>query len=507
MAAMLGGVLQRASFTERSLCEALKLPTLDAVDTPVFKTLSDHVSGLGLLEVLSRVFVFGEIVDRKMARQFLSEEEIAAFLETDLFRVWKPGESGDERLYCPVRVVPVEIGDAARDVIVVGDRGDHPDGSVFEPFEDIVFSGHNPLTRQFLKLLPLHHSGAILDLCGGTGIAALAMASPSTQCTSADIAERSTHFAQFNAWLNGCEQFDVACGDLYQPLGERQFDCILAHPPYVPALSHKFIYRDGGESGDAIVRGVVEGVPDHVRVGGTFQLLCLGMDTAEGPFEQRVRHWLGPRERDFDIVFALDSINPPELIATRLIDRSGGTTKDLMRWRELFARLQVQGFVYGAIVGRRFGDGSAGGAETRRVLLTKETKADAFDWLFTWFDWLRQPGGPSRVLDLKPVLPSDLRLDVQHRVENGAFAPATYHFENGGKPFKSRLATEPWVAALVSELDGTKTVRDVFHSAVARERVPTTFSETDLERLMCFLIERGCVSAEIVGAAEHVHNA
>lgn len=484
-------LMDRCGFTEPSVCERLGVSSLDAVDLPLFKSLRDRLATSGPVDILARLFLFGDAVAEADVRTRLGQSDVDALLATDLIRA----SETDQRLFSPVRLVPIHL--AARSpssLLLASDRTDHPDGARFAPFADIVFSAHNPLTREFLKLLPCSSPGRVLDMCSGTGVAAIAMAAGAAAVVAADVAERSVHFARFNAWLNGCANVEVVCGDLYRPLQGRRFDRIVAHPPYVPAVAHTLTYRDGGQTGDEIIQGVIRGVPDHLEEGGTFHLLCLGMDTGDGPFEARARSWLGPHGGEFDIVFALDSITPPELIATRIIDRSGGSPEDLQRWRELFSRIQVKEFVYGALAGRRIPRGAAGQAMTRRVLMTDATRAAGFEWLFGWFDWLRRPDRAARVLDLRPQLPADLMLDVRHRVEGGAFSPASYHLENGGRPFRARLATEAWVAALLGEFDGARSVRDAFAGAKARGRVPQQFSESELEQLICFLIERGCLT-------------
>lgn len=493
VAAIIRALFQRAGFAERTLSDRLHLDSLDAVDQPIFKTLRDRLRQDELLLALADLFLFGRSVDGAELAGAMSAAEQQALLASDLVRPWS---GGVEKFWSPVRLVPVEVrlGEPV-DLLIAGDRSDHPDGSPFRPFTDIVFPGHNPLTRQFLRLLPRRRPARVLELCAGTGVAAIAMAATGSGAVASDIAGRSVHFAQFNAWLNG-QTVEAVCGDLYEPI-TGQFDCILAHPPYVPALSQTLTYRDGGETGDAIVRGTVAGLPKHLSAGGTFLLLCLGMDTAEGPFEQRIRHWLGPAEHDFDVVFAVDSMNPPELIATRLVDRAAGSAEDLERWRDLFDRLQVKEFVYGAVVVRKHANDRRRSPASRRVLMTQDTSAADFDWLFAWFDWLDAAGGVSRVLDLPLSLPADLQLDVIHSVGPTGFAPSSYFLENGGRPFKSRLATDAWVAALLAELDGKRSMREVFQDAQARGRVPADFSEELLEQLTCSLIERGCLRADL----------
>src|SRR4051794_26098959 len=232
-AVVLRRVLDRGGFSEKSICARLGLPTLDAVDLPLFKSFRHRFTEGGLSEALVAVFLFGEAVDEARLSSEMDADERAAFAEADLLRPWTGGAGQG---FSPVRLVPIDAGPPhASDLLLAGDRADHPDGSRFVPFSDIVFSGHNPLTRQFLRLLPRTPCGEVLDLCSGTGVGALAQAPAARRCTAVDVAERSVHFAGFNAWLNGSTQVDNRAGDLYTPLQGRRFDRIIAHPPYVPA--------------------------------------------------------------------------------------------------------------------------------------------------------------------------------------------------------------------------------------------------------------------------------
>lgn len=493
-AAAIRGVLQRARFTEQAICERLHLTALDSVDQPLFKSYAGRMIGAGPLEVLARLFVFGERVAPESLGGFLSDAELDAFTRCDLIRPWPAADWPDAFVFCPVRLVPIAgWGGGAANLLLAGDRADCADGSPFVPFEDIVFSGHNALTRQFVRLLPRAPRESLLDLCSGTGVAALAMSSSARRCVAADLAERSVHFARFNAWLNDVPGVEVVCGDLYDPVRGRRFDRIVAHPPYVPALTHTLTYRDGGETGDEIVQRIIAGVPQHLDEGGTFHVLCLGMDTADRSVEQRVRGWLGDAQAEFDIVFAVDSRTPPEVIATKLV--AGGSPHDLERWRAMFENLKVKEFVYGAIAGRRFTPAGDGDAFTRRVLLEDETTGESFDRLFHWFDWLRLPGREARLLDSRPRLAADLRLEVRHDVEGGTFVPAGYTLTNGGHPFRARLETGAWVVALLSELDGSCTVRERYRSAAERGRIPANVGEADVAQMVSFLMERGCLAA------------
>jgi release factor glutamine methyltransferase len=115
----------------------------------------------------------------------------------------------------------------------------------------------------------------VLDVGTGTGALAVAAArAGAVSVTAVDVSLRSVAAAWLNSRLHR-----VACtvhwGDLCAPVVDRQFDLILANPPYVPAatdvLSRHRISRcwDGGLDGRVLLdRVCVEG-PDLLAVDGT----------------------------------------------------------------------------------------------------------------------------------------------------------------------------------------------------------------------------------------------
>jgi release factor glutamine methyltransferase len=99
----------------------------------------------------------------------------------------------------------------------------------------------------------------VLDVGTGTGALAVAAArAGAVSVTAVDVSLRSVAAAWLNSRLHR-----VACtlcwGDLCAPVADRQFDLILANPPYVPAatdvLSRHRISRcwDGGLDGRVIL--------------------------------------------------------------------------------------------------------------------------------------------------------------------------------------------------------------------------------------------------------------
>lgn len=115
-----------------------------------------------------------------------------------------------------------------------------------------------------------------LDLGTGCGVQALHLAGHAGSIVATDISERALAFARFNAALAGLD-VDLRRGDLLDPVAGERFSLIVSNPPFVitPRADDVpvFEYRDGGRSGDAIVRILVRTVRDALEPGGVAQLL------------------------------------------------------------------------------------------------------------------------------------------------------------------------------------------------------------------------------------------
>ncbi|MEO0770672.1 MAG: methyltransferase, partial [Cyanobacteria bacterium J06649_4] len=88
------------------------------------------------------------------------------------------------------------------------------------------------------------------------------------QVTSVDINPRAIRFSRFNAQLNGILNIQIRLGSLYEPIGERTFDTILANPPFVPSPNSDLRFRDGGNTGEDILAAIIRGSSDHLTAKG-----------------------------------------------------------------------------------------------------------------------------------------------------------------------------------------------------------------------------------------------
>ena len=120
---------------------------------------------------------------------------------------------------------------------------------------------------------PARPDARVLDLCTGTGVAALTVAARRGVCVlGTDVEPQALAVAQANAALNGLEdRASFAASDLYQALGEARFDLILANPPYIPCPPDLGYPRWGwgGPDGLALVRPIPSGSAPAPSTGGS----------------------------------------------------------------------------------------------------------------------------------------------------------------------------------------------------------------------------------------------
>jgi release factor glutamine methyltransferase len=121
---------------------------------------------------------------------------------------------------------------------------------------------------------PLPRGAEVLELCAGTGLAAIMAArAHGGRATTVDVSRR----AQLTAWLNGlfnAVRVSARRGDLFEPVAGETFDLIVSNPPYVPAAGDELPRRgpergwEAGRNGRAFLDRICAEAPAHLRPGG-----------------------------------------------------------------------------------------------------------------------------------------------------------------------------------------------------------------------------------------------
>ena len=432
-------LLKNNGYTTNGICSSLKIEFLDEYPTKAKE--NDQPRPIGsALDVLLSLFFEGGLVTRKRMETYLGEK---AYEDLASLGLVAPLEG--DTCFATVLMYPVN------DVYICSDRWSNPDGSKFQPFDDIVYSARSITTQRFLRLVPASPCDTLLDLCSGTGVFALVSAAHAKHAYAFDIAERSTKFAEFNRRLNGIENVTCATGDLYEPAGDLTFDRIIAHPPYVPVLKNELIFQDGGDDGETVLRRVVGDLPKCLRPGGRLYCSSLGSDRHQAPFERRIREWLSGAEQEFDIAVIVRSVRDPQDYAVRNLLRGTGDVAELKQWEALFRGKRIERLVYANIVIQRH-------AEPRRTFTIRRQMGHGFghqefDWMLEWETAATRPDVLRKILSSRLRTPSHTELHTKYEIAEGEWKPSAYSLESA-YPFEVKADVEAWSAFLTGRAQG-----------------------------------------------------
>ncbi|MGO1318001.1 MAG: DUF7059 domain-containing protein [Cellulomonadaceae bacterium] len=211
-------------------------------------------------------------------------------------------------------------------------------------------------------------TGRVLDLGTGCGVQALHAARHAREIVATDVSARALAFARFNAAL--CEvDIDLREGSLLDPVAGEQFDLVVSNPPFVITPRSgagelpDYDYRDGGRSGDDLVRDLVIGLGTVLAPGGVAQLLGNWEHRSGTHWRERVGAWLDAAGLD-GWVIQREVLDPAEYAETWI--RDGGTTRErdpetwdtaCRAWLDDFAARGVEAVGFGIITLRRPADG------------------------------------------------------------------------------------------------------------------------------------------------------
>jgi methylase of polypeptide subunit release factors len=477
--------LVRARYTGEAICDRLEIGTIhDFLMVGEGRTLVPELTDPQAL--LLRLFLDAEPVAWSIVRSILSPAELHALEALGLLHTLR---DDPDQCAATVLLYPTE------ELYIISDRNQDPDKSPIRPPTDVVYPAVTRNTQRFMAMLPRTRCGDFLELCSGTGIAALVAARNAGQAWAVDITERATRFAQFNAALNGIANMTALQGDLYEPVRGQTFDRIVAHPPYMPALRQEYVYRDGGEDGEQITRRIVEGLPTHLRPGGRFYCNCLLTDRKDAPVEQRLRRMLGEGEGEgeFDVVVGqMQTFEPVEYYA-KLAAKGMGKFSEVELRHRLFKQLEIEQMVFCTFVVRR--RSSARSVFTVRRQLGVDTAARHFEWLLRWEAEALDPGLRARLLEARPVFSRQAELRLVHCIVEGEWAIAKCWVATH-LPFALEAASPVWVAALSARCDGTRTVRELLQHLQEVGVMSAEVTEDDFVELIQKFIGGGFLETE-----------
>ncbi len=470
--AALRTALDSAGFTESGLSERLGLQRVSQYRLEGARHLEQAPEDrIGLLIWL---LLEGGAVSRSAAGKIpLTELEALGVVQTH--------PSNAEDAVATVMLYPMH------GLYVVSDRPRPVEENHERPPEDFVYPAIVANTDLFLNLLPPTACDACLDLCSGTGIAALAAARAGAgHAWAFDVTERSTQFAEFNRCLNAIPNVTAAQGDLYEPAGSLTFDRIVAHPPYVPVYRPQLIFDSGGQDGEQIVRRIIEGLPRYLRPGGRFYALTLGTDR-DRPFEQRLRDWLGSAEVEFDVAFTVRRELTPREYASEAVIRNRGRVEDIQAWRELFEQQGIEGLSYGFLTIQR--------RDRPRPVFTIRRQTGArtgpaeHAWMMDWETSVAR-GNAGELLQARPRPSYETSLHTEQRLTPEGWEAQLFRLEID-YPFRMETRAQAWTAHLLAVADGSLSGAELLEKLKTGGALHPETPPAEYARMLALLVSGG----------------
>ncbi|WP_350270711.1 class I SAM-dependent methyltransferase [Brevibacterium sp. CBA3109] len=208
--------------------------------------------------------------------------------------------------------------------------------------------------RTLVSLTPRDHVTISADIGTGCGIQALLLARHSDRVIATDISERALHLTRLSAGLNGVDNIELRAGSMLEPLRE-QVDLLVSNPPFVitPRTTvANFEYRDGGMTGDRLVRSLFTAIPDHLQRGG--RSVCLGNWETTSAVGAGPEAWVTDPDTSV-LVIELEALDPIAYAETWI--RDGGIPRAgqdwnaaTAAWMDDFDTRDVREVVFGYVI-------------------------------------------------------------------------------------------------------------------------------------------------------------
>lgn len=475
----------RSGFEEAPICARAEIESIHDLppfdDRAAFKDVTDAQT------LFVRLFMDCDAVPWEIVRSVLSDADVQTLEALGLLRD-APLAKGE--CLTTVALYPIE------ELFVASDRRHGFDSTAGTPPADLVFSPITRETQRFLRLMPRESCDHLLDVGAGTGVAGLiAAARFARRVTLVDIAARAVRFAEFNVALNALSNARVLQGDVYEPVAGEHFDVIVAHPPYVPALTTELVFRDAGEDGEQVTRRVLEGLVGHLAPGGQAYVECMLTDREDVELEERVRGMLGDHSDDFDLVIAQGrTLNPYYFLADQA--RAGYTSfEHLSRWNEVLDRLRIDSLVFVSLLLQRRANARPV-ITTRRALSPLTTAAD-MQWVLRWMvgtaSW--DMADARRLLSSRPRTVPRTELRSRSTLSEGQWSVEECLLVTLA-PFAVEASCPNWYATLLQFCDGRMTVREHLQYLRDTRAVPDTAPEDLFASMIKQLVDAGLIEID-----------
>lgn len=185
-----------------------------------------------------------------------------------------------------------------------------------------------------------------LDLCTGSGIFAILASRFSDTVTAVDINPRAILFTGFNAILNDVKNVTCMQGDIFQPLGQQEFDLILANPPYNPFFGgKKTLSLHAGPGGEDVLFKIFRGLLTHLKQDGICQIISRYFYKQDLSYYERIKNVI---DVDKFNIFLLQSY-PREIFTLSNMVKTSWSVRDVYALFDFYKNEKIDRESYGVL--------------------------------------------------------------------------------------------------------------------------------------------------------------
>jgi hypothetical protein len=332
-------VLRDAGYTERDVQQALDVDELPRYrqrrqTLPCYRW---RTRGLEPLKIFVRLFLLRQAIDLDEIRRLVSATQLEDWVDVGLLHVNGCDVTASVELY------------PYRNLMLAADWPDDDHAGLNQVM------GIAASSRTLAQATIRRHSQATLDLGAGCGVLALLAAAHSDNLVATDSNPRALRMTQLNAQLNGVPDIECLEGNLFEPVGGRQFDLIVCNPPFVVAPQQVYVHSHSGMPVDRFCETIVRTAPPFVREGGYCQLLCNWVQLAGEDWRRRLQSWFDGSGCDAWILhshseeaedYAVNRISNLALNATQ-------SEKLFRAWTDYYQKERIEAVGFGLITMRR----------------------------------------------------------------------------------------------------------------------------------------------------------
>ncbi len=217
---------------------------------------------------LLRLFHLGEVVDG--VEEWLGRDLLDRLVDAGLLRQVPGGVSLGEYV-----ILPFE------GILLIAQRWEPGNATA----EDHLWLGAD--TSFVSKVVSPGRAARVLEVCTGIGTHALVMASRGAEVWGVDLNPQAIRVATWNKWLNGLQhRVHFHHGDLYAPVGDRQFDYVVSSPPFLPYPEQgttTLLFATAGPDGLVVMRRILDELGPRLSPRGRALFLAAGFGDDKAP--------------------------------------------------------------------------------------------------------------------------------------------------------------------------------------------------------------------------------